>query len=254
MAVNPAGGITAVEIATELGISTTSISLANCRAQSISYTGGSGGNTNAAPDMFRDWSGYAHTQSMGSITYGVRIATATSSWGLNQAATHTVTNDTAYAEGAITIWRTHDGSNTYIKAKAYNEPTNGQVRQYHNGSSGQLLANNTTGTTLITIPVSDVTINATVTGLTGTTISYTTTSPAGSGTPDDISGTGAALLVCRGAESAEVDNGFDLAQGKFKVTFTASKTGYATTNLDNGISGGGIIVHSMNDAEAESGE
>ena len=238
------------------GTAITDCKMSEFRADSIAYTsgGGSSPNVKTTPDRMNEWAGYLHSQSMGSITYGVRIATATSSWGLNQAATHTVTNDTAYAEGAITIWRTHDGSNTYIKAKAYNEPTNGATRQYHNGSSGQTLTTASSGQTLITIPVSDVTIAATVTGLTGTTISYTPTAPAGSGTPDDISGTGAALLVCRGAESAEVDNGFDLQQGKFKVTFIASKTGYQTTNLDNSISGGGIIVHSMNDAEAESGE
>ncbi len=269
MAQIPTSSITMAAIATELGISTSSITLDNCRANSNAFTmsstsvpghtrdGNEQTNTNASPwnNTMAEWAGYTHTQSMGSITYGVRISTASATWGLKQASTHIEIENSAYAEGAITIWRIHDGSNTYIKAKSYNEPTSQATRQYHNGSSAQTLTNNTTGQTLITIPVSDVTITATVTGLSGTTISYTPTTPDGSTTADDISGTGAALLVCRGAESAEADVGYaDLQAGRFKVTFTASKSGYQTTNLDNGVSNGGIIVHSTNDAAAEGGE
>ena len=50
----------------------------------------------------------------------------------------------------------------------------------------------------------------------------------------------------------------DYQHCKFKVTLVATKTGYTTTNIDgtSNNSGGtaGIIVHSTNDAESDTGE
>ena len=122
MAVNPSGGITAVEIATELGISTTSISLANCRAQSISYTGGSGGNTNAAPDMFRDWSGYAHTQTFATPTYYARTGTGTSDYCVYQTAVAGQTNE-AHANSAAIFYCILNGNDLEF----YVQPDHNQV-------------------------------------------------------------------------------------------------------------------------------
>ena len=151
--------------------------------------------------------------------------------------------DTASADGGLVIWRTHDGSNTYIKAKVVGEPIN--QRKYFDGSS-QTLSNSSTGTTLITIPVSNVTITASVTALATGDGSLVTK------TPGTISGTGAALLSAHGAEAAEADPGSDEDFfAKYKVELTASKTGYTTTALNNGTSNAGIICHSHNAAAAD---
>ena len=259
MPVNPSGGITMAEIATELGISTSSITMSNLRAQSNAYTSGTANHTGvnttnnveATPDTIAEWAGYIHAQSMGTIDYGVRISTANSSWGIEQNSTSFVIDDTATASGGITIWRTHDGSNTYIRAKRFHDATTATSGRYYDGSASNLTTSNT-GQILITIPVTDVTIAATVHGLVNSSAGY-------SGSNAAISGTGAALLVCRGAEEAEADPGSaDYQHCKFKVTFIATKTGYTTTTLDgtSNNSGGtaGIIVHSTNDAEADGGE
>ena len=92
MPVNPSGGITMAEIATEIGISTSSISMANLRAQSNTYTSGTANHTGvnttndvkASPDTMAEWANYTHAQSMGTITYGVRLSTAEATWGLTK--------------------------------------------------------------------------------------------------------------------------------------------------------------------------
>ena len=237
------------------GTAITDCKMSEFRADSVAYTsgGGSSPNVKTTPDRMNEWAGYLHSQSMGTIDYGVRISTATSSWGLEQNSTSFVIDDTATASGGVTIWRTHDANNTYIRAKRFHSATTSTSGRYYDGSASNLTTSNT-GQILITIPVGSddvtggVTIAATVHGLVNSSTGY-------SGSNAAISGTGAALLVCRGAEEAEADPGSaDLQHCKFKVTFVASATGYQTTNLDNGSSGAGIIVHSTNDAEADGGE
>ena len=225
------------------------VTMSSLRTSSIAYN--NTGNVQAAPDVISEWNGYAHAQSMGTITYGVRLSTAQATWGLEQDSTDFQLGDTATANGGVTIWRTHDGSNTYIKAKRFGSGSN-LTGRYHTGSSASNLTTSNSGQTLITIPVTDVTITATVHALVNSSVGY-------SGSPQSISGTGAALLVCRGAEEAEADMGSaDYQHCKFKVTLVATKTGYTTTNIDgtSNNSGGtaGIIVHSTNDAESDSGE
>ena len=225
------------------------VTMSSLRTSSIAYN--NTGNVQAAPDVISEWNGYAHAQSMGTITYGVRLSTAQATWGLEQDSTDFQLGDTATANGGVTIWRTHDGSNTYIKAKRFGSGSN-LTGRYHTGSSASNLTTSNSGQTLITIPVTDVTITATVHALVNSSVGY-------SGSPQSISGTGAALLVCRGAEEAEADMGSaDYQHCKFKVTLVATKTGYTTTNIDgtSNNSGGtaGIIVHSTNDAESDTGE
>ena len=64
MAQIPTSNITMAAIATEVGVSTSSISMANLRNNSISYVNSdeTNNNANAAPDNMRDWAGYLHTQ------------------------------------------------------------------------------------------------------------------------------------------------------------------------------------------------
>ena len=67
MAQIPTSSITMAAIKAEVGVASNA-SLETARAASISYTGGSGGNTNAQPNMMRDWAGYTHTQEFGSVS------------------------------------------------------------------------------------------------------------------------------------------------------------------------------------------
>ena len=233
------------------GTAITDCKMSEFRTDSIAYTSGAGSSPNVktTPDRMNEWAGYLHAQSLGTIDYGVRISTSVSSWGLFQSSIDDVVDDTASANGGLVIWRTHDATNTYIKAKVVGEPISSRL--YYDGGN-QTLSNSSTGTTLITIPVGSnlvsggVTINATVTALEGTIVTYT------AGT---ISGTGAALLVARGAEEANADPGSDEEfEADFKVELTASATGYTTTVLNNGTSNAGIICHSVNSASAESEE
>ena len=173
------------------------VTMSSLRTSSIAYN--NTGNVQAAPDVISEWNGYAHAQSMGTITYGVRLSTAQATWGLEQDSTDFQLGDTATANGGVTIWRTHDGSNTYIKAKRFGSGSN-LTGRYHTGSSASNLTTSNSGQTLITIPVTDVTITATVHALVNTSVGY-------SGSPQSISVTGAALLVCRGAEEAEGGRG-----------------------------------------------
>tara|TARA_Y100001963_G_C6760040_1_gene439003 strand:- start:684 stop:1505 length:822 start_codon:yes stop_codon:yes gene_type:complete len=242
------------------------VSMSSLRTSSNAYTSGTytGGtpDVEAAPDRISEWFSYTHAISMGNITYAVRLSDASgiATWSLKTDVSATSTDDSAVAEGAITIWRTHDNSNTYIKAKAYTGGSNSvtSFKQYHSGSSGSNLTTTTSGVTIATIPVSNVTISASVQTVVGTSTSYTPTVPSpggGSGVPDDITGTGAALLFCRGAEPVEVDaNSADIESTKMLLTLTASKAGYQTTILNGGNSGHGFVIHSSNDAEADGGE
>ena len=252
MAQIPTSSITMAAIATEVGVSTSSISMANLRTNSISYTAGSGGNTNAAPDMMRDWANYLHAQSMGTIDYDIRMGTTSqpSSYGLSQISTDSAYDDSAHACGGITLFRTHDGSNTYIKVKFFGDGLDSRQIYDTSNTNG---ATATTGTTVITIPKSDVTITATVTGISGDISTYPIGShPSGATT---ISGTGAALLVCRGADQVDADPiGSEEEECKFHIALSAAKTGYTTTLLNKGITGNGIIVHSNNNADADGGE
>jgi hypothetical protein len=233
------------------------VTMSSLNAASNAYTSGTANHTGvnttnnveATPDTIAEWASYVHATSMGVINYRVRIATAISSWGLNVNSTHDTQDDTANADSGLVIWRTHDGSNTYIKAKAlFPGGTPETEKQWYDtyNATALTLTTASSGQTLITIPVSDVTISATVTALEGTIVTKS------HGT---ISGSGAALLVAKGAEAAEADPGSDEEfETRFKVELTASKSGYTTTVLNNGTANAGIICHSNNFASAETGE
>ena len=57
-------------IATEVGVSTSSITMSNLRAQSIAYTSGDGASPNVktTPDRMNEWARYVHTQEFGSVS------------------------------------------------------------------------------------------------------------------------------------------------------------------------------------------
>ena len=228
------------------------VTMSSLNAASNAYTSGTANHTGvnttndveATPDTIAEWASYVHAISMGTIDYGVRISTSVSSWGLFQSSTDSnTTQDTANADGGLVIWRTHDSNNTYIKAKAVFPGGTPQTSRLYYDGGNQTLSNSSTGTTLITIPVSDVTISATVTALVGTIVTKA------HGT---LGGTGAALLVAKGAEPAEADPGSDDEyEADWKVELTASKTGYTTTNLNDGTTNAGIICHSVNSASSD---
>ena len=200
-----------------------------------------------------------------SSTVGLDQCTSsqTSSYGLKSLSSSIESQNVAWAEGGITIWRTHDASNTYIKAKRYRRGSSGNlgVGSYHNGTSDVAngLVNTTTGTTLITIPIGSddvsggATITATVTAISGTLVNYSPTSPNGYGEADDISGTGASLLAARGGTGLEVSPGDwpQYVQTKWLVQLSASATGYDTTPLNDGTSNAGILCWQLMDVTAE---
>ena len=230
------------------------VTISSLRTASNEYTGGDGSSPNVktTPDRFNEWADYTHALSMGTIDYDIRMGTTSQvpNYGLNQYSSHSQVDDSAHACGGILLFRTHDGSNTYIKVKFFGDEL--QTRQIYDTSNTNG-ATATTGTTVITIPTTDVTINATISYISGDTITY----PVGGHQAafDDMSGTGAALLVCKGADQADADPGSDdEVEGKFHIALSASKTGYTTTLLNKGTTGNGIIVHSGNQADAESGE
>ena len=85
MAQVPTSSITMAQIKAETGVATDA-TLDAARAASISYVraanaspAGTGNNANVAPNNMRDWAGYLHAQSLGTINYGVRISTSVSS-------------------------------------------------------------------------------------------------------------------------------------------------------------------------------
>ena len=229
-------------------------------ADSNAYTSGSADHTGvnttndvlATPDTIAEWAGYTHALSMGTIVYGVRMGTTSqaANYGLLQASTDDTVDENAHACGGVTVWRIHDGSNTYIKVKFFGDALGDKDIYDTSNTAG---VTNTTGTTIITIPTTDVTINATVSYIAGQTVTYPFSGHLAAF--DDISGTGAALLVCKGAEQADADPGSDDEfHSKFHIALSASKTGYTTTLLNKGSAGNGIIVHSTNSAAAESEE
>ena len=251
MAITSSGSLTLAAIASELSSSAphTLSTLAGLSTGTFS-----GGGNNSAPHTMSEWAGYVHTLSMGTIDYDIRMATTSANdralYGLNHISEHEESLQSAHACGGILLFRTHDGSNTYIKVKFFGDEL--QTRQIYDTSNTNG-ATATTGTTVITIPTTDVTINATISYISGDTITY----PVGGHQAafDDMSGTGAALLVCKGADQADADPGSDDdVEGKFHIALSASKTGYTTTLLNKGTSGYGIIVHSGNQADADSEE
>ena len=241
------------------------VTISSLRTASNAYTDGDGSSPNVktTPDRFNEWADYTHAQGMGTIDYDIRMASTSQNdralWGLNHSSSDFnggPGGGPAHACGGITLWRIHDGSNTYIKVKGFGEALAAPVTQKYDNetSTASNIVQNTTGTTIITIPVSDVTITATVSYLSGDTVNYALYGNHQAAF-DDISGTGAALLVCKGADQVDVDPGSDEeVTAKFHIALSASKTGYTTTLLNKGITGNGIIVHSSNDATAESGD
>jgi hypothetical protein len=245
------------------------VTMSSLRTASVAYTGGAGSSPNVktTPDRFNEWADYTHSSGMGTIDYNVRLATSaqSSSYGLKNQSGTIESQTVARAEGGITIWRTHDASNTYIKAKRYADGSSGNLSlgSYHNGTSDQgfgSLTTSTTGTTIITIPIGSddvsggVTISYTITAISGTLINYSPTSPGeGSGVPDDMSGTGASLIAARGGTALEVSPGAwpQYVQTKWLVQLTASATGYDTTVLNDGTSNAGIICWQLTDVTAE---
>ena len=244
------------------------VSMSSLRSSSNAYTSGAGSSPNVktTPDRFNEWASYVHGISMGTISYAVRISTAQSSWGLNQISSDdSGPGDNARADGAILIWSEYDGTNTYVKARRFVlgalQGTRTDSGNKYLSSSSQL-SNATGGTTLITIPVDDVSIAATVTALSGTVINKESSTGPYSGQGSTIgSGSGESLLLSRGAEDAAANS---LANGQgdtseefqtiFKVELTASKSGYITTDLINGVTNGGIIVDCHNSATAQEEE
>lgn len=250
------------------------VTMSSLNAASNAYTSGTANHTGVnttnnvevTPDTIAEWASYVHGISMGTISYAVRISTAQSSWGLNQISSDdSGPGDNARADGAILIWSEYDGTNTYVKARrfvlgALQGTRTDSGNKYLSSSSA--LSNATGGTTLITIPVDDVSIAATVTALSGTVINKESSTGPYSGQGSTIgSGSGESLLLSRGAEDAAANS---LANGQgdtseefqtiFKVELTASKTGYITTDLINGVTNGGIIVDCHNSATAQEEE
>ncbi len=99
MAQIPTSSITMAAIATELGISTSSITLDNCRANSNAFTmsstsvpghtrdGNEQTNTNASPwnNTMAEWAGYTHTQDFATPTYYAKTGTVTGDWCIHSA-------------------------------------------------------------------------------------------------------------------------------------------------------------------------
>ena len=235
------------------------ITMSSLRSASIVYN-----NVKAAPDTISEWNGYTHEQSMGSITYAVRIATAYTAWGLNQEAEDDVgPGDGAEADGGIVLWRTHDGTNTYIRAKGLSLANNGDTntRNIYDDSSSSSLTLSTDGQRIMTIPVSDATITVTNQhNFSGTGLSTPVSKTSGTiGAPG--SETGAAVLISLGADTAYADSApygsgqtDDDNRAIFRIELQAAKSGYATTALNEGVTDGGIVIDCINRASADEQE
>jgi hypothetical protein len=268
MAQIPTSSIRMDLIRDEVGLSG-SVTLDACRAASNAFAmtstsvpghtrdGNEQTNTVTSPwyNTMAEWAGYTHALSMGTIDYDIRMASTSvgdrALYGLNHYSTDSAFDDNAHACGGILLFRTYDGSNTYVKVKFFGDGLS--TRQIYDTSNTNG-ATATTGTTVITIPVTDVTITAAVSYLSGDTVNYPLYGghPSGAAT---MSGTGATLLVCKGSDQVDVDPiGDDETEAKFHIALSAAKTGYTTTLLNKGTSGYGIIVHSGNQADADSEE
>ncbi len=268
MAQIPTSSIRMDLIRDEVGLSG-SVTLDACRAASNAFAmtstsvpghtrdGNEQTNTVTSPwyNTMAEWAGYTHALSMGTIDYDIRMASTSVNdralWGLNHISDDVESTQSAHSCGGILLFRTHDASNTYIKARFYGDQlTTKQI--YDTSSTNGTSAGN--GTTVITIPTTDVTITATVSYLSGDTVNY----PLWGNEPsnaESMGGTGAALLVCKGADQANADPGSgEEVEAKFHIALLAEKTGYTSTYLNKGTSGFGIIVHSLNNAESETEE
>ncbi len=263
MAQIPTSSIRMDLIRDEVGLSG-SVTLDACRAASNAFAmtstsvpghtrdGNEQTNTVTSPwyNTMAEWAGYTHALSMGTIDYDIRMASTSVNdralYGLLQEADDAETGQQAYARGGITLWSTYDGSNTYIKAKWFGDATSGAYGAIQGYPGTTVLTDSSSGQTVVTIPTTNVTITATVSYLSGDTHTYTHT-PAVT-----ITGTGATLLVCKGAPPAvAAPTSSTTYTGKFHIALSAAKTGYNTTLLNKGTSGFGIIVHSENHAEAD---
>ena len=82
MAQIPATSITMAAIATELGISTSSITMSNLRVQSNAYTSGDGSSPNVktTPDRMNEWARYVHTLEFGNATTYANVGTTESDY------------------------------------------------------------------------------------------------------------------------------------------------------------------------------
>jgi hypothetical protein len=233
------------------------VTMSSLNAASNAFTSGTANHTGhntvnnvlETPDTIAEWAAYTHSLSMGTIDYDIRMASISTAdralWGLLQDSDDAEVGQQAYADGGITLWRTIDGSNTYIKAKWFGQATSYAYGQVYD-SSAETLTTSSSGATVITIPTTGVTITASISLLSGSTHTYTGTSEVA------ITGTGATLLVCKGAPPAQAaPTSSDTNTAKFHIALSAAKTGYTTTLLNKGTSGYGIIVHSQNHAEAD---
>ena len=124
MAQIPTSNITMAAIATEVGVSTSSISMANLRNNSISYVNSdeTNNNANAAPDNMRDWAGYLHTQTFATPTYYARTGTGTSDYCVYQTAVAGQTNE-AHANSAAIFYCILNGNDLEF----YVQPDHNQV-------------------------------------------------------------------------------------------------------------------------------
>ena len=129
MAQIPTSNITMAAIATEVGVSTSSISMANLRNNSISYvnSGQTNNNANAAPDNMRDWAGYTHTQDFGTPTYYMRTGTGVTDYGMNNYA-NAIQNE-AWANAATYWYAILNGTTV----ECYAVPSNTQSLIIENG-------------------------------------------------------------------------------------------------------------------------
>ena len=131
MPVNPSGGITMAEIATEIGISTSSISMANLRAQSNAYTSGTANHTGVnttnnvlvAPDTMAEWANYTHAETFtgsNAPSYLLRTGTTTSSYGMREL-TDAVSPvpEECVAEGGMFLTRIIAGNESSGTTKIY---------------------------------------------------------------------------------------------------------------------------------------
>jgi len=245
------------------------VSMSSLRTSSNAYTSGtySGGtpDVEAAPDRISEWFNYTHAISMGSITYAVRIAAAQASWGLNQEATDDVgPGENGNADGGIVLWRTYDGSNTYIRAKGLSLGQNATTNTrsiYDTSSSALTLAN--AGQVVITIPVSNVAITVTNQhNFSGSGLSTPVTKAGGTlggGAGETVPSQ--TPLISLGATAAETEsqpNGEgsddDEHQAIFRIELQASKSGYITTALNEGVTNGGIVIDCHNSSQADEEE
>ena len=261
MAVNPSGGITMAEIATEIGISTSSITMSNLRAQSNAYTSGTADHTGvnttnnvlAAPDTIAEWANYIHATDFTNISYSLRTGTTKPSYGMRAKTEPPFSLPTeCTAEGGMFLTRAVTGSEGNGTTKIYGDVMKWQDllqidnaegtinRRYHgSGVNDHVLmgnfANNTNPRELISIPEYDVTVTL-------KSSSEFLSGSEGTGYPDNqITGLASGHTVisgsAKGADDANTSgNGVEVTQAWYRYDLQISKTGFNTTDLTSFVS------------------